>query len=91
MLNGKTMVILNPTTVAMSPIMTPIPNPTLENTQFKPVQKPSTQELTPFQTDSMKTTIPAIKPIATIAPQSPPIRPTIKPIITEYPLVGLIF
>ena len=97
MSNIKTIAILNPTTVATSPVMTPIPKPTLVNTQFKPVAKPSTQETPPFKTITLNQTpiVPIksyiIQPETKLPPLPPsPIKnPATSSMMDFLPLIGL--
>ena len=72
--------------------MTPIAKPTIANTQFKLVQKPTVQAVPPFETIKLRPTIqtaPTTQPIATPTKLlSPPPTP---PTMTDYlPLLGLV-
>ena len=75
--------------------MTPIAKPTIANTQFKLVQKPTVQAVPPFETIKLRPTIqtaPTTQPIATPTKLlSPPPTPPTPPTMTEYlPLLGLV-
>jgi hypothetical protein len=93
----KTIAVLTPNPVAKAPIMTPIPKPTLVNTQFTPVAKPTTQQTPPFQTISLIPTpiktqkIEIINPDTKLPPLPPsPIKTGGKPTLTDFlPVVGL--
>jgi hypothetical protein len=83
----KSIVVMNPNQTPQAPIMKPIPKPTLVNTQFTPVSKPTTQQAPPFETISMITPQIKIKEVEMIAPMETSPK---SPSMTDYlPLISL--
>ena len=81
----KTIQVLTPNPIVVKqPIMTQIAKPTLPNTQFKPVPKPTTPAVPPFPR-------PTIQPITTTQPVATPAKIPTTPTLTEYlPLITLV-
>jgi hypothetical protein len=82
----KSIVVMNPNQTPQAPIMKPIPKPTLVNTQFTPVPKPTTQASPQFPTISMIPTPIKIKKVETIAPMETPPKASI---MDYLPLISL--
>jgi hypothetical protein len=92
----KSIVVMNPNQTPQAPIMRPVPKPKLVNTHFRPVSKPSTQQVPPFQTISMIPAPITRQDIEIIQPETklPPLPPSIiktgtSSLVDFLPVIGL--